>query len=91
MKCCSPSCNHGIGLVAYRRGWFGKRLYCSKNCHNAFVADNPKHSQQERGVATYFEWLLRQPDVHLQSRMMPARLRVRARQRQLEGCGVDDR
>jgi hypothetical protein len=78
MKCCNPNCNHGIGLVAYRPGWFGKRLYCSKNCRNAFVVDNPKHSQQDRSVATYFEWLLRQPDVHLRPQMMPASLRVRA-------------
>jgi hypothetical protein len=32
MKCANPACNGGIGLVHYRRGWFNKRRYCSKNC-----------------------------------------------------------
>jgi hypothetical protein len=35
MKCSNPDCNRGIGLVAYRRGRFGKRRYCSRNCRDA--------------------------------------------------------
>jgi hypothetical protein len=42
MKCSNPGCNRGIGLVAYRRGWFSKRRYCSKHCRDAFVAHAPK-------------------------------------------------
>ena len=42
MKCSNPDCNRGIGLVAYRRGWFSKRRYCSKHCPDAFVAHAPK-------------------------------------------------
>jgi hypothetical protein len=42
MKCSNPDCNRGIGLVAYRRGWFSKRRYCSKHCRDAFVAHAPK-------------------------------------------------
>jgi len=39
MKCSNPDCTRGIGLVAYRSGWFAKRCYCSQHCRNAFVAD----------------------------------------------------
>jgi hypothetical protein len=45
MKCSNPGCNRGIGLIAYQRGWFSKRLYCSKHCRNAFVADAPNLQQ----------------------------------------------
>jgi hypothetical protein len=55
MKCSNLECNRGIGLVAYRRGWFSKRHFCSKHCRDAFVADAPK-LQQKRNVTTYFEW-----------------------------------
>jgi hypothetical protein len=58
MKCSNPDCNRGIGLVAYRRGWFSKRRYCSKRCRNALVADAPK-LQQKRNVTTYFEMAFR--------------------------------
>jgi hypothetical protein len=60
MKCSNPHCNRGIGLVAYRRGWFDKRRYCSNDCRNALVAQRPK-PQQERSVMTYVEWLFLQP------------------------------
>ena len=42
MKCSNPDCNRGIGLVAYRRGWFSKRRYCSKHCRDALVAHDLK-------------------------------------------------
>jgi len=42
MKCSNPDCNRGIGLVAYQRGWFSKRRYCSQRCRDAFVADASK-------------------------------------------------
>jgi len=60
MKCSNPNCNRGIGLVAYRSGWFSKRLYCSKYCRDAFAPDEPE-LQQKRGAMTYFEWLFFQP------------------------------
>ena len=56
MKCSNPNCNRGIGLVRYRRGWFSKQRYCSRNCCDAFVADVPKQ-QQTRSATSYFEWL----------------------------------
>ena len=34
MKCGHPTCQRGIGLVSHRRGWFGKRLYCSRACRD---------------------------------------------------------
>ena len=37
MKCSNPDCNRSIDLVAYRRGWFSKRRYCSTHCRDAFV------------------------------------------------------
>src|SRR5215471_3772538 len=48
MKCANPECNRGIGLVHYRRGWFNKRRYCSKNCRDAIVVDLAKQSEHER-------------------------------------------
>jgi hypothetical protein len=32
MKCTNPNCNRSIGLVAHRRDWFGRRLYCTRKC-----------------------------------------------------------
>ena len=44
MKCTNPDCSRGIGRVAYRRGWFSKRRYCSQRCRDAFMigAANPQ-------------------------------------------------
>jgi hypothetical protein len=76
MKCSNLDCNRGVGLVAYRRGWFSKRRYCSKHCRDAFVADAPK-LQQERSVTTYFEWLLH-PIENPQLKLKPAVIRAKA-------------
>ncbi len=38
MKCSNPQCNHGIGLVSYRRV-FAKRRYCSKQCRDSYVIE----------------------------------------------------
>ena len=48
MKCSNPDCNRGIGLVAYQRGWFSKRRYCSQRCRDAFVADAPNLQQKRK-------------------------------------------
>ena len=47
MNCSNPDCNRGIGLVAYQRGWFSKRRYCSRHCRDAFGVD-PPNSRQKR-------------------------------------------
>ena len=79
MKCSNPDCNRGIGLVAHRRGWFGKRRYCSKQCRDTFVGAWPKTSQQEGSAITYFEWLFLQPVEKPQSKLIPAIVRLRPR------------
>lgn len=77
MKCANPTCNHSIGLVSYRRGFLGKRPYCSKECRDHVAVELPRPPKSER-VATYFEWLFMQP-VNLQPRMAAAAVRVRTR------------
>jgi hypothetical protein len=77
MKCSNLACNRGIGLVAYRRGWFTKRRYCSKHCRDAFAADAPK-LQQKRNEMTYFEWLFLQPIENPQLKLKPAVIRTKA-------------
>jgi hypothetical protein len=79
MKCSNPDCNRSIGLVAYRRGWFSKRHYCSRNCRDAFVTDLPKQSQQVGHVTTYFEWLFLQPIGNPQQKLEPAVISIKAR------------
>ena len=71
MKCSNPDCNRGIGLVHYRRGWFNKRCYCSKNCRDANVADMPK-PQRRHSATSYFDWLLEQSALHAQPKLVPA-------------------
>jgi hypothetical protein len=39
MRCAHPTCHRGIGLVSHRRGWFGKRLYCSQACRDDYAAE----------------------------------------------------
>jgi hypothetical protein len=76
MKCANPTCNHSIGLVSRRRGFFGKRPYYSKACRDHIaVASAPKCER----ATTYFEWLFMQPAT-LQPRMAVAAVRVRAAQ-----------
>jgi hypothetical protein len=79
MKCSNPNCNRGIGLVAYGRGWFRRRNYCSRECRDSFVAEGPKQSQQEGSATTNFEWLFLQPIEKRQPKLMPAVVRVRAK------------
>jgi hypothetical protein len=77
MKCANATCNHSIGLVSHRRGLFGKRYYCSKQCRDHLAIEPPRPSKSERAT-TYFEWLFMQP-ANLQPRMAVAAVRVRAR------------
>jgi hypothetical protein len=78
MKCSSPDCNRELGLATYRRGWCGKRRYCSKHCRDAVVAHEPK-LQQRRNPTTYFEWLFLQPIENPQLKLTPALIRTQAR------------
>jgi hypothetical protein len=75
MKCAKPTCNHSIGLVSHRRGFFGKRHYCSKECRDHVAVESLPKSER---ATTYFEWLFMQP-VNLQPRMAVATVRVRTR------------
>jgi hypothetical protein len=78
MKCASPTCNHGIGLVSYRRGFFGKRPYCSKQCRDTFVTERVAPIVAKRPRAeTYFEFLFAQPIAQPQPRLALAAVRVR--------------
>jgi hypothetical protein len=77
MDCANPDCNHGIGLVAYRRGWSSKRRYCSKPCCDSSVAAGAKRSRQERSAMTYFEWVFSQPIENPQPKLIPVRVRAR--------------
>jgi len=73
MKCANPTCNHDIGLVSHRRGFFGKQRYCSKQCRDHFsAAPAPKCER----ATTYFEWLFMQPAA-LQPRLAAVRVRAR--------------
>ena len=76
MKCSNPHCNRGIGLIAYRRGWFSKRRYCSRNCRDAIAADLSKWSRQEQRASTYFEWLFLETPPQ---KLMPAVAPIKAR------------
>ena len=76
MKCSNPNCNRGIGLVAYQRGWFDKRRYCSNRCRDDFTAEHPNRPQQEPCTTTYFEWLLLQTTQHPQPKLRPSAIRV---------------
>jgi hypothetical protein len=58
MKCSNPECN--LGLVGYRRSWFGNRLCCSRHCRDACVAEIRETRLTQRAT-TYFEWLFLQP------------------------------
>ena len=77
MKCSNPHCSHGLGLVTYRRGVFGKGRYCSRQCRDTFVAEQPTRRQQERNAATYFEWLFLHPIENPRPLLVPVRVRVR--------------
>lgn len=78
MECSSSTCNHSIGLVSYRRGFFGKRPYCSKKCRDTFVAERiaPVVSKRPR-AETYFEFLFAQPVATMQPQLVLATVRAR--------------
>jgi len=69
MKCSNPDCNRGLGLISHRRGWFGKRRYCSRKCRASFVSAN--RPQQRRRAAGFLEWLILEP-IEPQPQLKPA-------------------
>ena len=77
MKCASPTCHHGIDLVSYRRGFFGKQRYCSKKCRDTFAAERVAAVVSKRSRAeTYFEFLFAQPIAQPQPQLAYAAVRV---------------
>ena len=78
MKCSNPQCNHGIGLVSYRRP-FAKRRYCSKKCRDCYVIEPAEPAVPERTAATYVEWPFLQPVDNAFPQMVPAGARARSR------------
>ena len=54
MNCSNPNCNRGIGLIAYRRGWFSKRRYCSKHCRDTLVVDAVPQQHQKMSLLGRF-------------------------------------
>jgi hypothetical protein len=79
MRCSNPDCARGIGLISHRRGWFGKRRYCSRKCRDAFVAEPPGQQYGEWGATTYLEWLFVQPTEPPGRTLHPAIVHVKAR------------
>ena len=77
MRCAHPACNRGIGLVSHRRGWFDKRLYCSKTCR----LDYERRQLLPASDTSLVEWLLALPSAPMRPAPapIPATLRVRAR------------
>jgi len=74
MKCGHPTCQRGIGLVSHRRGWFGKRLYCSRACRDNYVAEayQPRPSRPSRAFdPSLLEMLL--ASANAPARLAPAR------------------
>jgi hypothetical protein len=78
MKCSNPNCSRGIGLIAHRRGLFGKGLYCSKQCRDTYVVKQATRPQQDQNAMTYFEWLFAHPIENPRPVLVPVRARARS-------------
>ncbi len=59
MKCSNPQCNHGIGLISYRRS-FAKKRYCSKTCRDSYAIEWAKPAVPAPAT-THIEWSFLQP------------------------------
>jgi hypothetical protein len=80
MKCSHPTCNRGIGLVSHRRGWFGKRLYCSRDCRDNYVTEVRQPRVKRSFEPSLFEQLFAPATVP--GKLVPVRagaMRARAR------------
>lgn len=78
MKCSNPQCNHGIGLVSYRRP-FAKRRYCSKKCRDCYVNEWAEPAVPGRTATTYVERPFLQPVDNSLPLMVPAVARAWSR------------
>jgi hypothetical protein len=58
MRCAHPMCRRGIGLVSHRRGWFGSRLYCSRDCRDNYAAEVRQPRPPRSFGQSLFELLL---------------------------------
>jgi hypothetical protein len=79
MKCSHPRCNRRIGLVSYRRGWFDKRVYCSRACRYNYQDEGPRSFPQGSSDASLFAWLFELPTADRHRNPVPALIRVRTR------------
>jgi len=77
MKCANPQCDHGIGLVSYRRA-FAKKRYCSKGCRDSYVMEWATPAVPQRAAATYLESLF-PPVGNALPQMVRAAARARSR------------
>ena len=77
MKCANPACNHGIGLVSYRRGLFAKQRYCSKQCRDHVAVESKQRMRKQPRAATYVEWLFMQPAAPMRPKLAVATAHVR--------------
>ena len=57
MKCAHPMCSRGIGLVSHRRGWTGKRLYCSTACRDNYAGEQRPPRPSRSSDPSVFELL----------------------------------
>ena len=73
MKCSNPQCNHGIGLVSYRRA-LAKSRYCSRKCRDSYLTEWAKPA-----AATCVEWPFLRPVGHALPQMAAAVARPRVR------------
>ena len=64
MKCAHPTCNRGIGLASHRRGWFGKRRYCSRTCCDNHAAERRKPLPPQAPDASLVALLFALPSPH---------------------------
>jgi hypothetical protein len=80
MKCAHPTCQRGIGLVSHRRGWFGNRLYCSRDCRDNYVPEVRQPRVTRSFDPSLFEQLFVPPNARGQLvPVRPAAARARAR------------
>jgi hypothetical protein len=75
MKCSHPLCNRGIGLVSHR-AWFGKGLYCSRECRDNYAKVQPRPKPPLSADARLFAWLFSPLTAHTHRPLARATVRV---------------
>ena len=64
MKCAHPMCNRSIGLVSHRRGWYGKRLYCSRACRDNYAGEQSRPRPPRSSEPSLFDLLFAPAGAH---------------------------